>query len=74
MFQRSWVQILAQYTGWNFFTLISCKICHDVCLKRPKINHKRGQCWPIFFKNRGMVRFRKVSYVNNNFPILCILW
>ena len=31
----------------NFFTLICCKICNDVCLKRPKINIKRGRGWPI---------------------------
>ena len=25
-----------------------CKNCNDVCLKKPKINEKRGRCWPIF--------------------------
>ena len=25
-----------------------CKNCDDVCLKRPKINDKRGLGWPIF--------------------------
>ena len=45
MIRRSWVQILAPYTGW---TLICCKIYKDVCLKRPKINDKRGRGWPIF--------------------------
>ena len=39
MFERSWVRILALYTGWTFFTLICCKNC-TVCLKRPKINEK----------------------------------
>ena len=24
-----------------------CKNCNDVCLKRPKINGKRGRGWPI---------------------------
>ena len=27
--------------GLTFFTLICCKNCIDVCLKRPKINEKR---------------------------------
>ena len=48
-FQRSWVRIPAPYTGWTFFTFICCKNCNDVCLKRPKINEKRGRSWPIFF-------------------------
>ena len=29
-----------------FFTLICCKNC-NICLKRPKINKKRGRGWPI---------------------------
>ena len=41
MFQRSWGQFPALYTGWTFFTYICCKNCNDVCLKRPKINNKR---------------------------------
>ena len=36
MFERLWVQIPTQYTGWTFFTLICCKNC-IVCLKRLKI-------------------------------------
>ena len=43
-FKRSWVRILAPYTGWtfgHFFTLICCKIC-IVCLKRPKISEKEA--------------------------------
>ena len=31
----------------HFCTLICCIICNDVCLKRPKINDKRGRGWPI---------------------------
>ena len=31
---RSWVRIPAPYTGWTFFTLICCKNCIDVCLKK----------------------------------------
>ena len=30
MLQRSWVRILATYTGWTFFTNICCKNCNDV--------------------------------------------
>ena len=48
MYQRLWVQILSLYTGWTYFTNICCKNCNDVCLKRPKINDKRGRGWPIF--------------------------
>ena len=50
MFQRSWVQIPGPYAGWTFFTYICCKNCNDVCLKRPKINDKRGRGRPIFLK------------------------
>ena len=46
MFQKSFIWILAQYTGWTFFTNICCKNC-NACLKRPKINEKR----PFFKKN-----------------------
>ena len=43
----------------RFFTLICCKICNDVCLKRPKINDKRGRGWPIFiFKKTIITRSR----------------
>ena len=35
---------------WNFFTLICCKNCFDVCLKRPKINEKEAGVGP-FLKN-----------------------
>ena len=31
----------------HFFTYIFCNTCNDVRLKRPKINDKRGQGWPI---------------------------
>ena len=47
MFQRSWVRIPVLYTGWTFLTFICGKNCNDVCLKRPKINYKRGRGWPI---------------------------
>ena len=43
MFRRSWVQILAPYTRWTFFTYICCKNYNDVCLKRPKINNKEAE-------------------------------
>ena len=52
MFERSWVWILAPYTGWrfgHFFTLIFCKNC-VVCLKRPKINQKEARVGPFFKK------------------------
>ena len=44
-----WVQIPTPYTGWTFFTLISCKNC-IVCLKRPKINVKDAGVGSFFLK------------------------
>ena len=41
MYERSWVRIPAPNTG-HFFTLICCKNCNDICLKRPKINEKEA--------------------------------
>ena len=35
------------WMGMIFFTLICCKRCNNVCLKRPKIKTKRGRSWPI---------------------------
>ena len=35
----------------HFFTYICYKNCNDDCLKRPKINDKRGRGWPNFLKN-----------------------
>ena len=34
----------------TFFTLICCKNCNDVCLKRPKINKKEAGVSPFFKK------------------------
>ena len=52
MVKRSWVQILAPYTGWNwnFLTVICCKNCKDVCLKSQKINEKEAGVGPFFTK------------------------
>ena len=33
--------------GYDIFTYICCINCNDVCLKRAKINNKRGRGWPI---------------------------
>ena len=43
---------VSQHRGLDghFFTYICCKNCYDVCLKRTKINDKRGRGWPIFLK------------------------
>ena len=63
VFWGSWVRILAQ---WPFFTYICCKNCNAVCLKRLKINNKRGRGWPIikiFIKYRCL---EKVSAKNRN--------
>ena len=45
MFQRSWVRILALYTGRKFFTFICYKNC-NVCLKRQN-KLKGGRGWLI---------------------------
>ena len=41
---ESWNRIL----NGHFFTLICCKICDDVCLKRPKINENEAGVVPFF--------------------------
>ena len=42
-FKRSWVRIPVSYTGWTYFHIdLLLKNC-IVCLKRPKINAKRGR-------------------------------
>ena len=46
MFERSWVQIPAPYSGWTFFTLICCKN-GIVCLKIPKVNEKEAGVGPF---------------------------
>ena len=45
----------------HFFTYICCKNCNDVCLKRPKINDKRGRVWPNFFKKKELKDLSKHS-------------
>ena len=63
MDRRSWVQIVVLYTGWrcHFGTLICCKNCNDVCLKRPKINEKEAGVSPFLktFKNSFRSGFAK---------------
>ena len=49
---ESWHRIL----DGHFFTLICCKICNDVCLKRPKINNKRPR----------LTHFLKKLYIKSN--------
>ena len=43
------------YTGWTFFTYISCKNSNDVCLKRLKINDKEAGVGPFFLKKTHLV-------------------
>ena len=45
MFKRSWVWILAPYTGWtigHFFTLICFKNCFGNCFKKTKNKQKEA--------------------------------
>ena len=56
-FKRLWVRIPVPDTGWTFFPIYCCKNC-NVCLKRPKINNKRGRELSIF-KNRERKKERE---------------
>ena len=47
---ESWHRIL----DGRFFTYICCKICNDVCLKRPKINEKEARVGPFFQKRANL--------------------
>ena len=40
-------EVMSLNPRWTFFHIYFCKNC-NVCLKRPKINDKRGRGWPIF--------------------------
>ena len=67
---KSWHHIL----DGHFFTYICCKNCNDVCLKRPKINDKRGRGWPIFLKKgkerkRICLKAQEEKYKQMNFKI-----
>ena len=69
MFWRSWVQNLALYIGWTFFTYIWCKYCNDVCLKRPKINDGLAHFY-LFdstFKLRLNFDFKPSTYLVGTF-------
>ena len=57
------------YTGWTFFTYICRKNYTNVCLKRPKINNKRGRGWPIFVKKR-LASISKTVYYFSKCPLL----
>ena len=43
----------------TFFTLIYCKNCIEVCLKRPKINEKEAGVGPFVTKPHTLVSFKK---------------
>ena len=49
MFERSWVRILAQYTGWTwqFFTSICCK---NWLFEKTENKQKERPGWPIYKK------------------------
>ena len=42
IFKRSWVQIPAPYTGWNFLTLIFCKKCLFEKTENKKTKNRPG--------------------------------
>ena len=44
------------YSGWTFFTFFCCKSWNDDCLKRPKLNDKRGRIWPFLKKQDRPIR------------------
>ena len=56
----------------DIFHIFCFKICYDVCLKRPKINDKRGRGWPILLKKsiEGRSQFTVVSVsISSHIPI-----
>ena len=66
--------------GHDIFTLICCQNC-IVCLKRLKINEKRGWSWPIFYKKYwpNCIVLRNIfclkyleSFFNTSHIMLCI--
>ena len=68
MVERSWVRILALYTGWTFFTLICCKNC-IVCLKRLNKKEKEADVGP-FLKNQQLIFIDKTVQL---FAVLQVL-
>ena len=57
-FRRSWVRILAPYTGWTFFPhIFVVKIVMMFVWKRPKINEKEAGVSP-FLKNFALRAFQ----------------
>ena len=47
MFERSWVQIPAQYTGWTFFHINLFKSCSDV---KTENKQKEAEDGPFLMK------------------------
>ena len=47
MFCRSWVWLLAPYTGWTFFIFMCCKFVLLFAWKRPKINEREAGDGPL---------------------------
>ena len=46
---RSWVRLLAPYTGWTFFTLICCKNCRYWCFfEKTKKETGDGPFWKMY--------------------------
>ena len=60
-FQRSWVRISAQYTGWAFFHIY-------FCLRIDKNNRNRGRGLPIFKKEYNLHRLCHVISSNSVWP------
>ena len=67
MFERLWVRILAPYTGWTFFTLICCKNCINICLKRPKINEKEVGVGPFKDTSQSVHKYHSFFWLNSKF-------
>ena len=65
---ESWHHIL----NWHFFTFICWKNWNDVCLKRPKVNDKRGQFWPIknLFLEKIKISSKNCFNNDNRTPVL----
>ena len=54
----------SQHLGGHFLQHICCKNCNNVCLKRPKINDKRGRSWPIL-KKLTQLDTRTISHLRS---------
>ena len=76
MFQRSWVRILALYTGWTFFTFIlQFKFVKIVMFVWKDENKwKRGRGWHAHFGTQKLnIKLLDITRWSEDIPIRCVL-